>query len=208
MQNNRKILGISLIILGIIIIILIIYFSFFRNKKTAVEPVVIGDGASSTQITNEPTEGTTTPSDIPRNYQKYDISKEAKHAFNASDLSERGQAFAERFGSYTNQSEYGNFSDLRIFMTDNFSDWTVKYVEELKIKGQATSSYSGIVTHALSGEVRSFDDKVGKAEVVIETVRTESAMSGDKEPYLQKIILSFLKVNGEWLVDAAYWEKL
>jgi hypothetical protein len=208
MQNNRKILGISLIILGVIIIALIIYFAFFKKAPNVTGPE-INEASSTAQLQKGIEAGTTTPSDIARNRQEYDISKEAAHVFNLSDLEERSKFFAAGFGSYSNQSNYGNFTDFKIYMTDSFSTWTDKYVEDLRAKDQASASYYGIVTYALGTEVKSFNDKVGKAEIIVSTKRIEStAAIGDKAPYLQKITLDFVKVNGDWLVDAAYWEKL
>ncbi len=203
MQANRQKLGIFLILLGLIIIFLIIYFSFIKKDKGSV---IITPDDKETEIVSE-SAGTTTPSDITRNYQKYDISQEKEHTFNTRDLVKRAKYFAERFGSYSNQSNYENFSDLELFMTEDFASWSVSYVKQLRENAPSFQSYYGISTRALSTEVINFDDKEGKAEINILTERNESSFEGSQEPYRQNILLKFEKVNNDWLVDAAYWEK-
>jgi len=205
-QENRQKIGILLILLGLIIIILIVYFFFFRRGTTNQE--VVNNPIENVSPQEETiTEGTTTPNDIPRNYQQYDITKEEPHSFNEADLAARAKSWAERFGSYNNQSDYGNFTDLKIYMTGSFADWVDGHVEELRTSKVKAGSYYGIVTNAFSSEVTSYNDKAGKAEVLVSTERVESDDSGDKEPYYQTIKFSLVKENGEWLIDAAYWEK-
>lgn len=205
MTNNRKKIGLLIILLGVIIIILIIYFGFIKSKPlpTTETPEITPSG----QLPSGPVSASTTPSDSPRNYQKYDISQEAPHQTNANDLAKIGMAFAARFGSYSNQSDYGNFTDLKIFMTDNMKEWVDTYITQLK-KQASAGGYYGLTTRAISAEVKSFDDQAGTALIVILTERSES---GDKisggTPQPQKIDLTFKKVNGDWLVDRAYWEK-
>ena len=204
MQGNRKKLGILLILLGLIIILLILYFSFMKKDKGSV---IITPDNQTTDINVEQV-GTTTPSDIPRNNQKYDVSQEANHVFNQTDLAKRAKYFAERFGSYSNQSNYENFSDLEIFMTEDFASWSVSYVKQLRENAPSFETYYGISTRALTTEVISYDEKNSQAEVDVLTERSESSsLGGDLESYRQNISLKFVKVDNDWLVDAAYWEK-
>ncbi len=204
MEKDRKKIGLFIIALGLLIIFLIIYFSFIKKDKKELEIII---EEAPIEIVDEQV-GTTTPSDIPRNYQQYDISQEAEHIFNSTDLAKRAKAFVERFGSYSNQSNYGNFSDLEIFMTKSFTDWSVSYVKQLRENAPGYETYYGISTRALTTEVVSFDERLGRAEVNVLTERSESSLEGGNlDPYRQSILLRFLKVGNDWLVDAAYWEK-
>lgn len=206
MQTNRKQLGIIIIIVGFLILVAIIYFAFFR-KTTTVTPVTT-EPTGTAQLPAGPETGTTTPGDKPRNYQQYNISKEAPHEINGNDLAKIAMSFSERLGSYSNQSNYGNFLDLKIFMTDSLKSWADNYVATLKEQTKGQTSYYGISTKAITSEVKSFDNTSGTAEIVVTTERRESTEKiGGGEAYLQKVDIGFLKVNGEWLVDKAYWEK-
>jgi len=204
-QANRQKLGILVIVLALIVLLLIIYFGFIKksseNTIPTNEPMITG------QLPTETETGSTTPSDKPRNYQQYNISREATHQVDANDLAKLAMAFAERFGSYSNQSNYGNFTDLKIFMTDDLKTWVDNYVTDLKDKAQDSISYYGISTKALTSEVTQFNDNIGQATIVVTTQRRESATQTDDSTYIQNIKIDMLKVRGEWLVDGIYWEK-
>jgi hypothetical protein len=84
--------------------------------------------------------------------------------------------------------------------------WVDKNVSDLKSKAQG-SSYYGIVTDAITFEVKSFDDNAGRAEILVATQRRESTEKiNGGTPYSQNLSLSLVKANGEWLFDKAYWE--
>jgi len=203
MQTDRKKIGLLIIGIGLIVLLLIIYFGFFRKPSPTTEPTVTPEITGQLPGVNET--GTTTPGDKPRNYQKYNIAAEATHQTNANDLAKIAMAFSERLGSYSNQSNYGNFTDLKIFMTDSLKTWADKYVETLKAQSAGTDYY-GISTKAVTSEVKSFDETNGTAEIIVMTERRESTekISGG-EAYPQQININFVKINGEWLVDKAYW---
>jgi len=207
MQNNRKILGIALIAIGLVVVFVIVYFAFFAKSTPTTTTTTTTSQSNTTQLPSGPKVGTTTPGDQPVNHQVYDVSKEPAHQFNGNDLAKIAMPFSERFGSYSNQSGYSNFTDLQIMMTDSMQTWSDKYVVQLKSQSKSDGSYYGIETKALTTDVKSFDDNAGKASVVVTNARSEStAKINGGTPYLQKLDLNFLKVNGEWLVDKATWE--
>jgi len=205
MQADRKKMGILIIIVALIIIIAIIYFVFLRKPATTVP----ADTPIENGITNElPTAdqvGTTTPSDK-QPTGTYNIAAETPHKLNGDDLGKLSMSFAERFGSFSNQSDYGNFTDLNIMMTDNMKTWAEKNVTDLRAKA-TTTAYYGISSKALTYEVKSFDDNAGKAEILVGTQRQESteAINGGTS-YIQNLDLNLIKVNGDWLFDKAYWQ--
>ena len=202
MEDKRRRIGILLISLGLLIILIVVFL--FLTRKDDDRPIITPDGEENLpEIIIEET----TPSDIQRNYQQYDISKEAEHVFNSTDLSKRARVFVERFGSYSNQSDYGNFKDLELYMTKSFAAWSSSYVDKLRENAPNYQSYYGISTVAIQTELKSFDDNLGVAEIDVLTERTETTSGLDQDKYRQKISLKFLKVGRDWLVDAAYWEK-
>ncbi len=204
MQNNRKTISFILIFLGLAIIAAILYLLFM--KKAPVSEVPAGTVTPSGQITVVDEIGTTTPSDQPRR-TVYDISKETAHAINADDLAKRAAAHAERFGSYSTQSGYSNFTDLKMYMTPSLQTWADKFVAEQEAAAK-TDAYYGITTNALTTEIKSFDDKAGTAQITVMTERRESTETiGGGSPFKQTLDISFLRINDEWLMDKAYWSK-
>jgi hypothetical protein len=209
MQGNRKKIGLFLIILGLIIIVLIVYF-FFINSVFKVPEVK--QETEQTNGINESAENVapeTNPGNAPVNYQLYDAEQEEEWVINGDDLGKLAMSITERFGSFSNQSNYGNFTDLKILMTDDMENWTNSYIETLR--GQLEkqdNSYYGITTKAINYEIMNFDDQAGEAEIVVSTQRRESTdVINGGEAFNQDLRLVFLKVNGNWLFDAAYWSK-
>jgi len=207
MQADRKKIGIFIIVLGLVIIFLIIYFVFI--KKSSPTNTIVNQPVTETvgQLPTESGVGTSTPSDAyNNNHQVYDTSKEPVHKTNADDLGKISMSMAERFGSFSNQSNYGNFTDLKILMTDNMKTWSDTYVENLKKQNQNNLTYYGITTTAMTYSVKSFDDAKGQAEILVTTQRRESTEKiNGGTPYTQTLDLNLVKVNGEWLFDKAYW---
>lgn len=208
MQTNRKSLGVFIIILGLILLGLIIYFSFFYGAN---EPVVAPVDNGGTTVINQLPGGdntpTTTPGDKPRNYQQYDLSQADTYKSGEADLVKTAEAFAERFGSYSNYSNYSNFSDLQIFMTSSMKTWADEYVASLRAAAKEGEAYHGITSTAITGKASAYDEKAGTAQIAITTARRESITgSTETSAYNQDIAISLKKVNGEWLVDKAVWQ--
>lgn len=204
-QASRQKIGIFIIIVGLLVLIAIVYFGFFKKAAPVIENTPV-----DTTINGQLPSGSlaTTTELVRAEAPNLDPAKEAPHKINASDVSKIGMAFAERFGSYSNQSSYGNFTDLKIFMTASMKDWADNYVADLKAKATNQAAYYGITTNALTNEIKSFNEAGGTAQIIISTKRQENTAAVNSSPaYVQKLDLDFKKVNGEWLVDRAYWEK-
>jgi len=198
---NRKRALILIIIIGLLLIALIIYLVWFKNPKVTTPEVPTNPALIKPEIS------TNTPGTKPRNYQQYDISKEAPHELNANDLGKIGMNFAERFGSFSKQSNYGNIEDAKLFMTKDLAAWADSYALKLR-SDHAKDTYYDIITKALSFKASGFDNKAGTAVITINTLRRESTEAvNNATAYSQNLTLNFVRVNNDWLINAAYWEK-
>ena len=208
MMENRKKIGL-LIITAALLLLAIIIIMFFKKNTPSIDVVPTATtttGGNLATSDNLPAAPSSTPGDVPRNYQVYDLSKEAPHKLNANDASKVSALFTERLGSFSNQSDYGNVTDLKIYMTANMRDWSDKYVTDLRAQ-KYSGVYYGITTHSLTTKVLSYDQKAGKIKIEVQTERQESNADVLGSSYLQKMTLDLVKVNEEWLVDGAFWEK-
>ena len=207
MENRKKI---GLIIIGIAVIVLVIILFLLLKKNNEVVPTTqtptlsTGNGIVQSPETKFPT---TTPGDLASaNHIVYDLSKETPHQLDANDAAKMSASFTERLGSFSNQSDYANISDLKIFMTSTMRDWADKQVAELKAANYS-GEYYGITTKALTTKVLSYDEKAGTAKVEVITERREGRADVLSEPFRQTMTLELIKNNDQWLVDTAYWEK-
>jgi hypothetical protein len=115
--------------------------------------------------------------------------------------------FAERFGSYSNHSNYNNIFDLKIFMTGSMQVWADKFVEETKTGWGSSDVYYGVTTKAVEAEIKEIDESAGWAEILVKTQKREA--SGTMENTLvsyQDILLFFVEENNFWKVDRAEWQ--
>jgi hypothetical protein len=205
-MENRKKIGLLIIAVAVIILIIIVILFLNKKKSDSVNELPNLITATSTLPASTPTNSvpTTTPGD--RGHEVYDLSKEAPHQLDANDASKLATSFVERLGSFSNQSSYGNVTDLKIFMTSDMRDWADKYVAELKAQNYS-GEYYGITTKVLTTKVLSYDKKAGTAKIEVTTERQEGRADSLSEPYRQNITVELIEKNGEWLVDTAYWEK-
>lgn len=201
---NRKIWGIIIVIVALAIIAGIVYIIFFYKFSGSPEQIVeqqptVEEPAKTIEpIVELPAKSTTTVQPI---------SPLKKAEVGSEDLVRMASAFAERFGSFSNQSDYGNIRDLQIFMTESMKNWAENYINDARIKKTQTTIYYGIVTKAIANEVKRFDVDTGQAEILIKTQRRESAgITGNSTTFYQDIIIKYAREQNVWRVDGIYWQ--
>jgi LPS O-antigen subunit length determinant protein (WzzB/FepE family) len=198
LNENRKNLGWLIILFGVIMICIIIYFLFFFNKPKEVQEII--EEVTQENVVNLPktTNQSIEVQDEPR---KAVTTKE----LNRDDLAKMASSFAERFGSYSNHSNFGNVRDLKIFMSRKMQNWADKFIND-QVKSGYTDIYYGVTTKSISTDVKKYDES-SSASILVSTQRRESTGStNNTSTYYQDILVSFIKENGSWKVDAATWQ--
>lgn len=124
-----------------------------------------------------------------------------------SDVEKIARFFTEFFGSYSTDSNYGNVTGLKIYMTQNMQKWADTFVAEARKNKIPSGGYFGVTTKAVSVKTNSFSDEQGKAEVTVSCQRREATgTSTNARIYYQDMNLKFLKEKGMWKVDEAKWK--
>jgi len=200
---DRKVWGIIIVIAALAIIAGIVYVIFFYKFSSSPAPVV------ERPVVEQP--ATTLPPvvepPVKSSAMVQPTSPFKKAEMQADDLARMASAFAERFGSFSNQSDYGNVRDLQIFMTNAMKNWAENYINDARARKTQTTIYYGIVTKAISSEVKQFDSDTGRAEILIKTQRRESAGIADNSAtFYQDIIIKYVREQGVWRVDGIYWQ--
>ncbi|MDD4477228.1 MAG: hypothetical protein PHY40_03695 [Patescibacteria group bacterium] len=199
---NRKLFGILIIAIAAVIIALIVYFIFFYNfnQSSTTAPVATTTQAQLPQATTSNTvikPAVTAPS-ASFSFENRELNEE--------DLKIMAAAFAERFGSFSNQSNYSNINDLKIFMTQNMQSWADQYIA--KSQGEFSTIYHGYTTKSVATEATSFDASSGKSEILVKTQRRESSGTMENSSvFYQDILITFKKERNAWKVDSAVWQE-
>src|SRR3989339_991515 len=109
------------------------------------------------------------------------------------------RVFTERYGSYSNRSNFENIIHLEPFMTESFQKESLQFIEDHAQDGMAEEFY-GISTTAASLTVDQFT-KEQSATVNIATRRVESRSNQDRRIFSQDAIVELLFVSGNWKIN-------
>lgn len=204
-KDGKKML-IALIIIILLLLAALVWFLFFFKWPKKAEPV------TNQQSTEQPVQQLDTVDDtIATSVKQLEIvaDKDAQAPdqkdVEMTNLEKLASLFAERLGSYSNQSEYGNLVDLKVFMTDSMNGWADDYIAKAKAESNYDGVYRGVMTRAISAEVSDLDDSNGTAKAVVHTQKVESSDVSDNVVYYEDLSIGFKKEGPVWLVDDARW---
>lgn len=197
MSRNKKII-IGILITIIIVVVLWAIWTWLTWRARQVAPVVPPEEAVSEEVLPAPA----VPIVLPPNFI---VPPAAVLPAEASTVEAIARSFAERFGSYSNQSNFENIADLYPFMTDKMRQWAEDYIAEARIKRASPVSYWGITTRALA--VKILEQEKDRVLLVVTTSRREStAEELTSKVFMQDIQILFVKENDFWKADSAEWK--
>lgn len=112
--------------------------------------------------------------------------------------------FVERWGTYSNQSDFQNVRDLRPIMTEDFFNEVYKNYKPKSEAELSRQDYEGYETKVVSIDLESQNDT--EATVLVTTSRRHLVGSDSVETYPQKIRITLVKQAGVWRVATAIWQ--
>ncbi len=195
MSRKQKIL---IVVVGILIILALFYWLFLRESFTPQSP------ESKTNVNVValppvlPPNSTTVSASVP------EASAEEKLR---SSISRLAAAFAERYGSYSNQGNFENLIDLESLMTEKMWAETENFIEQNGTAPGSNSVYFGVTTKAISVNIVELDEGAGTAKITVGAQRREASgsMADSSAIKYEDLELVFQKVGGEWKVNEAKW---
>ncbi len=112
------------------------------------------------------------------------------------------KTFAERYASYSNESDFANLRDLEPLMTQVFYEQTERFIAITELD----PIYQGITSQVLSTQVVLNGDETA-AEVTL-TMQREKALGSPQntEVTYETLVLDMVKESGSWKVNGATWE--
>ena len=218
---NRKITGALIIFVGLVLIVGIIYimfinpqfFSNFKNKFKKENNININNNNPAEVEKNKKIKKIINFEDN-QNQNNQNIEEEKSiikpvKKFGKDDLMRLASSFSERFGSFSNQSNFGNITDLKMFMSLRMQKWSDDFIEKQRKNSSSRDMYYSIMTKVVSKELIEMNDDTKKASVLIKTRRIESigSDSNSSDTFSQDIVINFVKEKGVWKVDSATWKE-
>ena len=199
---QKKLIGYLIIVVAVLILIGIIYIIFFHKFSG---PISVDNTKPQTQNTIEKI-----PEIIKNTEEKKIEIRNTPTPGKLIDSTETtvkklAASFAERFGSYSNQSNYTNLEESLLFMSDKMRAREENNLASLRAKKLDSSNYSAIVTKVITCQITHLGGDV--AEASIGALKTEiSSNDSEKKSYSQNAIVKLVKVNNEWKIDEFIWQ--
>jgi hypothetical protein len=206
LSSNRKKIGYILIALAVILLAVIIYL-FVQPNNNFLKNLFNG-GKKGVLTEEEQKEEFEKMIEERKNNKVYtfDQTAEDNRAWEEDDFKQIARFFAERFGSFSNHSDYGNIEDLRSLMSSKMKTWADSYVANLRDNRENSEGYYGITTKVLLEPEIINPEKSSSIDVMVETQRQEITADGSEKNYNQNIKVVFVNEGGKWLVDSAHWQ--
>lgn len=171
-------------------------------------PILSNTNTTNTDVFNANSEPVVNTTNASINVPLQTNSPQPVRPTQQAELERLASSFAERYGSYSNQSNYSNLESLYFFMTDSLKSETERFVAAERAKQRDTSVYYGLTTRAVSVTTQAFTEKGNYASFLVATVRRESIGStNNTRSFTQNILIEFRTIGGSWKVSRATWQK-
>lgn len=115
--------------------------------------------------------------------------------------------FAERYGSFSNQSDFANLESVLPYMTAAFQDRTRLFISSERAKKRDTSIYYALTTRSSRVTTETFNENGPTAMFLVLASRSEAIGSPvNVQHYEETFRVTMSKEGGVWRVDNATWE--
>ena len=174
-----------LLIVLLIIVLILIYLLFRRGSQPTPTPATI--------VVTEEEPATPSPSVVEQQQVRAET----------AGLQALAKTFAERYGSFSSESNFANLVDVIPLMTDSFATETRNFIETAEIPQELYT----VSTRVITVEVDEINEDAGFATLTLNTQREESKGSAQNiSVRYQPIVLTFRFISGAWKVSSATWE--
>ena len=114
-------------------------------------------------------------------------------------LTALARMFIERYGTWSNQSNFENFTDLYFYMTDGLKAETQNFVVNQQADFSADAIYYGLTTRVLSLDLNNIvTDTSAEFSANIQQQETKD---GQTAVLSKKAVLDFIKQGADWKVN-------
>ena len=192
MMTRRTRLTILVLILLVFLLLVIWLLLFLFSKPKTTEPVeVVVEETQEDVIPDRPT------------ISEKELETEREVRTTSADVVSLSKSFVTRYGSYSNEADFGNLTDVLPLMSASFASETEAFIQT----AVAPEESYGVTTSIITVTVDSQNTETGEAQVTIMTQREEAIGSTQNTSVkYQEVVLTFVMEDGAWKVDSANWQ--
>lgn len=183
MTTKKKVLLMVGVVLFLILLFLLIWF-LFKQKPIPVTVIPV-----ETNTLVAPPRDTGVETVVPP-IENVDTS-----------LQSLAMTFAERYGSYSTETDFANLKDVLVLMSASLKAETEGFIAAAK----TSNEYYGVTTNVLSVKVTSSTADSGTVEVSTQREESKGGPQNSEISY-QKLLLNCVKEGGVWKVASAIWQ--
>ena len=193
MTRRKRLIVVLLILLILLLLVIWLLFVLFSKPPSVESPVV-----TTAPIVEEPKILTPRPT---ISDQELETEREARTV--SADVVSLSKSFITRYGSYSNEANFANLTDVLPLMSAQFAQQTREFIQTAEVP----QTYYGVSTTVITVRVDEKDEEAGSANVTITTQREEAVGSPQNTSVkFQDVILTFVMEEGSWKVDSATWQ--
>lgn len=112
------------------------------------------------------------------------------------------ETFAERYGSFSTDTDFANIEGLYIYMTDSYK--TSQQASVATQRANASSESYGVTTNVITTALNTTNESYAK--YTHETRRVKTRIGEDDNAYNQTIVIELQYTDNGWRVNNATWK--
>jgi len=195
---NKKILN-TLIIIIILVIVGVVLYWYWQSQR----PAAVNQNSNINMIDDSMTDGSTLPDlNQPAGSDNSDQNITTPTITNIP-LHSTLYYFVERFGTYSNVSDFQNIEDLKPVVAPDFYNTVIAQRKNLTFAEQTSIAYDAYDAKVVQVDWLEETSDAATAQV---TTRRHHITEDSNEPFSQDIVVRFQKINDQWLVTEAVWQ--
>ena len=131
-----------------------------------------------------------------------ELEEERETRNTSGDVVSLSKSFVTRYGSYSNEAEFANLTDVLPLASISFA----QELQQMIDTGVTPEEYYGVTTAIVTVKVDEKDEDAGVATTI--TTQREEAIGSPQNVSVkyQDIVLTFVMEEGSWKVDSASWQ--
>lgn len=208
---------IGILVSGVIILAGAMWFFVFRSSSTSQNTAVPKDinqiladlsGNDPSQFVRNTGASSANKSNVNpgESEPKVNLKPLSSEQLAEAELENLVARFIERWGTYSNQSDFSNLKSLDFQMTSKMKRFIETYVDQIKQDHPYQKGYYGVTTRSVAVDLGSFNSGLSFVKASVGTRRTETIGASEPKAFNQNATVDLVKINSEWLVDGVFWE--
>lgn len=187
MTRRTKIL-IAITAIVVIIMVVVVYL-LMKNRPLQNRP-------ATDAIANTPQTVSNNGTNVPANLVP------AATPFAGAEATAR--SFAERFGSFSSESNFQNIADLYVVMTPTMKAWADTYIAAERAARAGQTEFYGVTSRAVKTEI--IERSGSSLRLRVTTQRIETKGTSEPRSFYQPMEVALKQFGQAYFVDGAWWK--